>query len=402
MPSSTGVKSRIADLALFGGTPLFESPVCVGKPNLPDPERFLSLARASLERNWLTNDGPNVRHFEGMLAAQLDTKHVVAVANATLGLELTFRALGLKGTVLMPSFTFVASAHAALSAGLNVRFVDIDPQTHNLDPEAVASAVTPDVCAILGVHVWGRPCVVERLEWIALQNNLKLVFDAAHAFGCSVGGVPLGNFGNAEVFSFHATKFINSVEGGAIATNDDELADRLRQMRNFGFVGLDDVRGFGTNAKMSEIHAAMGLANLTHCAELVAHNEGVFELYRQGLEGTTFALAEMNSRCTPNYQYVPVEVSEDSSLCRNVVIDVLRSEGIQARRYFFPGCHQMEPYRSLGAWTLPSTERLCERVLCLPSGLQVDAEQVEAIVGVLRLLSEKGHEVQQRTSSIAA
>jgi dTDP-4-amino-4,6-dideoxygalactose transaminase len=244
-----------------------------------------------LDAKWLTNNGPLVREFESEVAEFVGVKHCIAMCNATVALEIAVRAAGLGGEVIVPSFTFVATAHALQWQEVTPVFCDIDPRTHNIDPAKVEQLITPRTTGIIGVHLWGRPCDTEALAEVAERRNLTLMFDAAHAFGCSHSGRMIGGFGLAEVFSFHATKFFNMMEGGAVVTNNDELAARIRLMKNFGFSGNDNVVYIGTNGKMSEINAAMGLTNLASLDEFESANRRNYEAYRFGLAGIpgTFA-----------------------------------------------------------------------------------------------------------------
>ena len=326
-----------------------------------------------LDRRWLTNNGPFVQEFEQRVADFLGVKHCIAMCNATVALEIAIRALGLHGEVIVPSFTFIATAHALQWQEITPVFCDVDPATHNLDPAKVEAMITPRTTGIIGVHVWGRPCAIEALSEIAQRRGLKLMFDAAHAFGCSYRGRMIGNFGEAEVFSFHATKFFNTFEGGAVVTNDDELAAKIRLMKNFGFAGYDNVIYVGTNGKMSEVSAAMGLTGLESLDEFIAANRRNYAAYRAGLQdmpGIQLIAYDEAERC--NYQYVIVEVDEATAgISRDDLVRVLHAENVLARRYFYPGCHQMEPYRSYfphAGLLLPETERLTQRVMSLPTG----------------------------------
>src|ERR1035441_9571296 len=254
-------------------TPLkFPSPLHVGRPNQGNRQRLIERINDMLDRNWLTNNGPFVQEFEKRVAEFVGVKHCIAMCNATVALEIATRALGLKGEVIVPAFTFIATAHSLQWQEITPVFCDIDPRTHNLDPARVEELITPKTTGIIGVHLWGRPCDVEALTEIAQRRNLTLMFDAAHAFGCSYGGKMIGGFGLAEVFSFHATKFCQTFEGGAIVTDNDELATKIRLMKNFGFGGYDNVIYIGTNGKMTEICAAMGLTNLESLEDFVAAN----------------------------------------------------------------------------------------------------------------------------------
>ena len=210
----------------------------VGRPNIGDVDSLLARLRGVCERRWLSNDGPLVREFEHRVAELAGVSHCVAMCNATIALEIAIRAANVTGEVIIPAYTFVATAHALQWQEITPVFCDIDPGTHTIDPASVERLITPRTSAIIGVHVWGQPCEVDALSEIATRCGLKLMFDAAHAFGCSRNGLPIGGFGLAEVFSFHATKFINCAEGGAVVTNDDSLAAKMRLMRNFGFSGF--------------------------------------------------------------------------------------------------------------------------------------------------------------------
>src|SRR5580704_11466195 len=273
MRAETGrMKKSFNTLALNSGRPAFSSPLHVGRPNIGNRERLLERINDLLDRRWLTNDGPYVQELESRIASFLGVKHCVAMCNATVALEIAIRGLGLSGEVIVPAYTFIATAHALQWQEITPVFCDIDPHTHTLDPGWVERMITPRTSGIVGVHLWGRPCNVEALEVIAREHDLRLLFDAAHAFGASHQGRMLGSFGAAEVFSFHATKFVNCGEGGAVVTNDDRLAQKMRLMRNFGFAGLDRVIYVGTNGKMSELSAAMGLTSLESVGEFVAAN----------------------------------------------------------------------------------------------------------------------------------
>ena len=372
-----------------GAAPLFAEKRHVGRPNLGSRERLLARFGEIIDRRWLSNHGPVVQEFEAKLCELLGVRHCIPMCNATVGLEIAIRALDLTGEVIVPAFTFVATAHALRWQGLTPVFCDIDPRTHNLDPARVEALIGPRTSGIIGVHVWGRPCAVEALAEIAKRRKLRLLYDAAHALGCAHGGRMIGGFGDAEVFSFHATKFVNSAEGGAIATNDDALAARIRLMKNFGFAGLDRVIHLGTNGKMSEFSAALGLTNLEEIDDFVAVNRRNYEAYQEGLRGLAgVALIEYPKAERQNFQYIVIEIDAAAAgRSRDELLTMLQGENVLARRYFYPGCHRMEPYlvEQPGAEAgLPETERLCGRVLVLPTGTAVSLEDVGAICGLLR------------------
>jgi len=255
----------------------------------------------------------------------------------------------------------------------------------------------------MGVHVWGRACNIDALTTITKNNNLKLMFDAAHAFGCTHQGQMIGGFGDAEVFSFHATKFFNSFEGGAVTTDNDDLAKRIRGMRNFGFTGMDKVSHVGTNGKMSEISAAMGLTSLESMDEFIEANYKNYLSYSQHLSKIPgIRLIPFNPNERNNYQYVVMEIDRNAyGIDRDTLVKILHAENILARRYFYPGCHQMEPYRSYfpnAGLVLPETEKLTQKVLQLPTGTSVGEEEVNCISEFIQFINLNAKTVRGKYS----
>ncbi|HEX5884770.1 MAG TPA: aminotransferase class I/II-fold pyridoxal phosphate-dependent enzyme [Pyrinomonadaceae bacterium] len=398
-------KQALDDLAFFGGRPAFPEPLHVGRPNIGNREKFLTRVNDTLDRKWLTNDGRYVIQFEKRLAELTGVKHCLAMCNATIALEIVIRALGLKGQVILPSFTFIATAHVLQWQDITPVFCDIDPRTHTIDPEKVEALITPETTGILAVNLWGWHCDIAALEEIARRRGLKLLFDSAHALGCSYKDRMIGGFGDAEVFSFHATKFVNSLEGGAVLTNDDELARKTRLMRNFGFVAYDQVASIGTNGKMSEVSAAMGLTNLESIDEFIAINRRNHKQYAAelaGLKGIT--VLSNDDQKKRNYQYVVLEIdAAETIVSRDELMQILYRENILARRYFYPGCHRMAPYNSyLSSLSLPQTEKVSERVLSLPTGTSISPADISTICGVIRMVVNNGREVSAKLRSQAA
>lgn len=380
------------DLANNGAQPAFEQPLHVGRPNIGSREAFIQYVDDIFERRWLTNNGPLVQDLERRVADHHHVKHCVAMCNGTVALEIAIRALGLAGEVVVPSYTFIATAHALHWQGITPVFADIDPATHNLDPGAVRSMITPRTTGIIGVHLWGRAAPVEALQQLADEHGLKLMFDAAHAFGCSHRDQMIGNFGTCEVFSFHATKFFNTFEGGAVVTNDDVLADKMRLMRNFGFAGFDNVIHSGVNGKMIEVAAAMGIVNLDAIGGVIEANYRNYRAYCDGLSGIPgISLLKFDESERNNYQYVVVEVGAECTVSRDQIIEALHAENILARKYFWPGCHNMQPYRELyphAGECLPNTQRIADRVVVLPTGTMVGIDEVKTVATVIRVLLE--------------
>jgi dTDP-4-amino-4,6-dideoxygalactose transaminase len=383
-------KKHIEDLAIFGAEPAFREPLHVGKPGVIGRESFMDRVNDIFERRWFTNDGPYLQEFEHAVTERLGVDHCVAVSNATLGLSLLAAALGLSGEVIMPSFTFPATPHALQWQKITPVFCDVDPKTHNLDPQKISQLITPQTSAILAVHLWGRACQIEALGEIARQHKLELLFDAAHAFACTHKSAYIGGFGAGEVFSFHATKVLHTFEGGAITTNDDKLADKLRSMRNFGFNGEDTTELLGINAKMTEISAAMGLTSLEHMDELIAKNYENYCAYRRYITGVGgLQLIEYDDQEKNSYQYIIIEFNDQLiGEHRDRIVSVLKAEGILVKKYFHPSCHRMEPYQSrsgIPQGSLTKTERLSDRIAVLPTGSEVSKKDVERVCEILRL-----------------
>jgi dTDP-4-amino-4,6-dideoxygalactose transaminase len=393
--------TTVDDLAIFGGQPAFTEKLHVGRPNIGNRDRLIERINNILDSRWLTNGGPYEQEFERRVADLAGVEYCVAMCNATVALEIAIRALGMTGEVIVPSFTFIATANALQWQEITPVFCDIDPRTHTLDPKKVEQMITSRTTGIIGVHVWGRPCDIEALSEIASRRGLKLLFDSAHAFACSYKGRMIGSFGDAEVFSFHATKFLNALEGGAAVTNDRELAQKMRLMKNFGFTHYDQTDFIGTNGKMNEVSAAMGLTNLDSMDEFVAVNRRNYQQYAvelAGLEGVTLLTYDEREKC--NYQYIVLEIDQSKTVVsRDQVMEILHQENVLARRYFYPGCHRMEPYRSYfphAGLLLPETERLTARVLSLPTGTAIRSAEIEKICEIIRLVITNGTEVSAR------
>ena len=332
-----------------------------------------------------------LEEFEARLREFLGVKHALCVANATLGLMMVADALKLKGKVILPAFTFVASAQALSWSGLEPVFCDIDRDTQQIDLAKAEALITDDVSAIMGVNLWGGACRPRELSALAEANGVKAFFDSAHAFGCQVDNMPIGGFGDAEVFSFHATKVLSTTEGGCITTNDDELARRLRSIRPSygGDAPVSIVRV--ANARMSEVQAAVGIMNLDDFPDHQAHNASLFGTYSRCLEGVPGI-----KMCPPagvsysNYQYGACTIDEAAfGLSRDTVIKLLLAENVIARRYFYPGIHRSVPYGDIRpdyVAALPETEKACATSLQLPVGAMLDKDGAERISAHIRMI----------------
>lgn len=395
----------VDSLAFFGGEPKFNVKLHVGRPNIIYREKFINRVNQILDNKWLTNNGPFVREFEEKIARYTGAKHCITTCNGTSALEITIKALGLSGEVILPSFTYIATAHALKWFGITPVFADVDAYTHNIDPEKVIHLINSQTTGIIGVHLWGRPCPIDDLVNIAKNHKLKLIFDAAHAFGCSYkDNTMIGNFGDAEIFSFHATKFVHSLEGGAVTTNNDELAETLSQMKDFGYTKSDEIVSVGTNAKMNEISAAMGLTMLEGLDEIKKVNYSNYKKYQRELSGIPgIKLISFDESERSNFQYIVISID---AFLAGIDLDqiqiILQAENILARKYFAPGCHRTRPYyedfKSSGR-SLPVTNQLSEQLLCLPNGMAIGDEEITKICEIIRFLIINSLSVKQRLKS---
>ena len=389
--------SDVRDLASFGARPLFDAPRHVNRPGAPARADFEALVDGIWQRRWFTNDGPLVKELESRLAVFLDVPHCVLTCNATAALGLVLGALEVTGEVLLPSYTFISTAHVLHLSGMTPVFCDVAPDM-NIAPSDCVARMTERTGALIATHVWGRPCEVRDLEDICAAAQIPLLFDAAHAFGSRHMGRRIGAFGVAEVFSLHATKAFHACEGGLVTTADGALAQRLRMMRNFGFSGSDRVDYAGVNAKMSELHAAMGLANLDIWPETKARSCAIHEVYQQGLG----QIGGLDLRVPPpeednNHHYVVAEIDAARfGMDRDRLCALLEAENVLARRYFFPGGHRSPPHDLLAAragLSLPETEALCNRVLVLPGGAAADPDETAAICGLIRFIADNAAKI---------
>lgn len=382
-------KTNIAELAINGGIPAFTKPLHVGRPNIPDRARLQERFNEILDNVWLTNDGPFAREFERQVAALTGTRHCIATSNGTSALEIAAAALNLTGEIIVPAMTFIATPHAFAWRGLTPVFADIDPDTCCICPRHVEQLITPKTSAIVGVHLWGHPCDTKALTDVAQRHNVKLLFDSSHAFGCSHDGKMIGGFGDAEIFSFHATKFVSAAEGGAVVTNNDKVASQLRSIRNFGFTNVDEVGMIGTNAKMNEMSAAFGISSLEEVASIIEANRQTREAYAHHLDSLPgIRLHELGDGKLNNYQYVVARINErQAGVSRDRLLRMLQAENVLARRYFYPGCHRSKPYGSPDkpCADLPITDRIAAETLCLPTGRSVSKNDVAVISRLIHL-----------------
>jgi dTDP-4-amino-4,6-dideoxygalactose transaminase len=379
---------RATDKALKQNRPLF-----VTRPALPPLEKFLPYLEQIWDSRTLTNCGPFHQQLEAALAKKFQSGPVSLVANATIGLILAIRALRLSGEVITTPFSFVATSHALLWSGVKPVFVDIEASSMNIDPDRIEAAITEQTSAILAVHCYGRPCDVDRIEKIADRHGLKVIYDAAHAFGstCHCGSVL--THGDLSVLSFHATKTFNTFEGGAIVCKDHETKRLIDDFKNFGFEDETSVVEVGINGKLSEFNSALGLLQLDYLEERFEARKKLVKKYIEKLSGIPgVSIPDQTASQETNYSYFPILVLENYPISRDELYQKLRSCEIYTRRYFYPLISTMPMYRvlpSASAKNLPVANRLADQVLCLP--LYADLAEADLLRVAKVIQNPHGH-----------
>ena len=359
---------------------------------MPSFEEYIEEIRDLWDSRWLTNNGGKVISLSGQLCDYLQSGHVELFTNGHLALEALLAAMNLKGEVITTPFTFASTTHAIVRKGLTPVFADIRSDDYTIDPVQVERLITDKTCAILPVHVYGRLCDVDALEEISRKYGIPVIYDAAHAFGVTRGGVSAAKFGLASMFSFHATKVYHTIEGGAIATDDAKLAEGLALERNYGITGPEDVITVGGNAKMNEFQAAMGLCNLRRIGEDIAARKAVHEAYMEGLSGLAgVVLPAEQEGVESNYAYFPV-VFESRSI-RDRVCEALAAEGVYARKYFYPLITDFECYQGREGFDsarTPVARRISDGVVTLPLYPGLALEDVALICDAVRRVISHG------------
>ena len=369
----------------------------VTKTYLPPLEEYVEYLQGIWERNWVTNNGPLVKELEVKLKEYLGVKHLFFVSNGTMALQIAIKALGLQGEIITTPFSYVATTSSIVWEGCQPVFVDIDPQTLCLDPNLIEESITPRTTAILAVHVYGHPCDVELIQAIADRHGLKVVYDAAHAFGVRYKGQSLLVHGDIATLSFHATKLFHTVEGGALVTNDDEVAHRISYMRNFGHKGQEEFWGLGINGKNSEFHAAMGLCMLPKVTDLIAKRKAVSEKYDELLNGSILSKPRRLAETTYNYAYYPVLFPSEARLLS--VRAAMNAGGVYPRRYFYPSLDTIE---YAGSRPMQVAQDVVARVLCLPLYDSLDCHTVNQISTLVRMGLGAGLTVSRSSGSSGA
>jgi dTDP-4-amino-4,6-dideoxygalactose transaminase len=364
-----------------------KTPIYVTQPVLPPLEEFIPYLQQIWDSKWLTNNGPFHQQLEQALCDYLGVKHLALFANGTLALITALQALRITGEVITTPYSFVATSHSLLWNGIKPVFVDIDPLTLNLDPDKIEAAITPQTTAIMPVHCYGHPCDVERIQQIADNYGLKVIYDAAHAFGVQRHDGSVLNHGDLSVLSFHATKVFNTFEGGAIICHDAKTKQHIDHLKNFGFVDETTVVAPGINGKMSEINSAFGLLQLKGIDAALQQRKVIDARYRAALKDVEgiVCLPDKNELVS-NYSYFPILVRSDYSLSRDVLYQKLRDNDIHARRYFYPLISDFPMYRGMPSAAhanLPVARKMAEQVICLPIFPELKAGAVDEIVALI-------------------
>jgi dTDP-4-amino-4,6-dideoxygalactose transaminase len=352
--------------------------IAVTKTFLPPIEEYTEYLKTIWATNQLTNNGSLVKELEQKLKEYLGVEHLFLVSNGTIALQIAIKALDLQGEVITTPFSYAATTSSIVWEGCRPVFVDIDSETLTLNPDLIEAAITPETTAILATHVYGYPCDVERIQKIAKKHHLKVIYDAAHAFGVRYKGKSLLSHGDISTLSFHATKLFHTGEGGALITNNEKLAHRITYMRNFGHHGPEDFWGLGINGKNSELHAAMGLCVLPKVAELIALRQGISEQYDDLLKDTSLTRPRYLPETLYNYSYYPVLFPSTRSLLK--VTKALNEQEIFPRRYFYPSLNKL-PYVSHDS--MPVAEAIARRVLCLPLSHSTTFDEVNLISKII-------------------
>ena len=360
--------------------------VNVTKSDLPPLEKYVEYLKRIWDTHWLTNDGELVQLLAKRLEDYLRIKNLVLMSNGTLTLQIALKALDIKGEVITTPFTFAATTNVLLWEGLTPVFADIDEETYNLDPSNVEKKITDKTSAILAVHVYGNPCYVEKLQAVADRHNLKIIYDAAHAFGVEYHEKPIVGFGDLSTLSFHATKVFNTIEGGAVISSDEAIVEKLKLMRNHGIKSESEVVLPGINAKMNEFQAAMGLCNIDLVDEAISLRKTLYERYIERLSGLPIRFQKLVAS-KYNFSYMPVLF--DSAKERDSVYSVLVEKNIKPRKYFYPLTVNFDYFKKAGVdlvekYGLRNASSVADRILCLPLYPSLEVSKVDEIASLIQ------------------
>jgi len=369
----------------------FNKPIYIIRPILPPVEEVYKKIREIWNSKWLTNFGEQHKTLKLELRKYLKVKYMSLFCNGTLALQLVLRALELSGEVITTPFTFPATSHSLYLNNITPIYCDINLNDFNINPDEIENLITDKTSAIMPVHVFGNPCDIEKIEKVAHDNNLKVIYDAAHCFGVEYKGKAIGTFGDANMFSFHATKIFHTIEGGALTYNDENLNEKLFLLKNFGIKSEEEVLIAGTNAKMNELQAAIGLLNLKLVDGEIEKRKKLNEVYKNKLKDIEgIKCLEVKKDVKHNYQYFPILINEKKfKLNRDKVYDEMRKFNVFTRKYFYPLCTDYKCYDGYDSAKLPNAKRIVKEVLCLPIYGELTYQNVKKICEILISLKEK-------------
>ncbi len=350
----------------------------VTKPFIPPIEMYKKYLEGIWDRQWLTNHGPLATELETKLKNYLRVKNLLFLSNGTIALQIAIKALGLKGEIITTPYSYVATTSCIVWEGCKPVFVDIDAKSFNINPALIEAAITPNTSAILATHVYGNPCDVVQIEAIAKKHNLKVIYDAAHAFGVTINGKSIFEFGDISTTSFHATKLFHTGEGGAVITTDDELFRKMSLLRNFGHTSPVTFDGIGINGKNSELHAAMGLCNLEFLPEILKKRKEQSDFYHERLRNLNCLFQSIHPECNYNFSYFPVIFESEEILIKS--LECLQSNQVLARRYFYPSLSTLD---YVVPQACPVSESIAKRALCIPLYHTLSREEQEIVCKVL-------------------
>ncbi len=351
----------------------------VTKPFLPPIEEYQAYLTGIWKRTWLTNNGPLVNELELKLKEYLDLPHFLFLCNGTVALQIAIKAMELKGEIITTPFSYVATTSSIVWEGCIPVFVDIDEETLNIDPKKIEAAITPATSAILATHVYGNPCDIDAIDAIAAKHHLKVIYDAAHCFGTKYRGKSVFSYGDISTCSFHATKLYHTVEGGGVFTNSPELLEKMAFLKNFGHNGPVEFAEVGINGKNSEMHAAMGLANLSYVDAILLRRKELCEHYDARLKGLKVRKPLVRTMSESNYAYYPVIFEREEQLVKSM--ETLISHEIFPRRYFYPSLNTISYTK--GKYTAPISESVSKQVMCLPLYHDLSVEEIDFICRIL-------------------
>jgi len=379
--------------AILGGEPIFKETLRLNRPPTKSfMNEILERMKQPLSTAMVTNY-ENVQKLEKAIAGYIGRKNCVTTSSGSIGMTLALKALGIKGDVLVPAFTFSATAHAVAWCGLNIIPVDCYKDTFNMSVEDFESKITSSTECVIPVHVFGNPCNIDEIEDVAKNHNIKVVYDSAHGFGAEYKGKKVGNFGTAEIFSGTPTKTFSTVEGGMIMTDDDNFAEKLRKIRNYGSDHDGDCEIPGMSARMTELNAVVGLVLFEHVEEGKKRREEIVEKYKKGLKIAGITFQKITADSVSAYKDFAIVVGDEFGITRDQLHEAMDKENITTRKYFYPAIHKLTCYKDMRNYNLPNAEYLSQSVLCLPIFNEITDEEIDKVIEAIKRIKEHAGEI---------